>query len=495
MTSWISACRRTALSASVLLTGSPSPAQTIEFAPPSYPATSHSFGVSVAGLGDVDGDGWGDVAVGDPGGQVVGGDRVGRVYLYSGRTHALWRSLAPPGPTDLFGVNFGLTICSLGDVDGDGRDDVAVGASAMTESGSPLGAGRVYVYSGATGDLLYTLRSEHESVALNFGLALARVPDADGDGADDLVVGSPHEAGGGAVYMFSGATGQVLRVLPSPPGCCQFGEVIAGVPDLDGDGRGDIAATTREPIEPGSDVHGVTYIFSGASGEVLHRIPRYGTALSGIGDLNSDGFGDILIAWSAGNVNGVIDHSGFVRVVSGASGGEIRVVLSPRPEPSGEFGFSLAGMDDRNGDGAAEMVVGALWERPDGQPLGSGSAYLLSGATGSMLQERGSRHPQNNGMFGACVAAVPDCNGDGRPEFVVGAPNEHFGNGSSNGRAYLFLSCPADMNADGRITSQDFFDFLNAFFAADPRADFTRDGTINSQDFFEYLNAFFEGCP
>jgi hypothetical protein len=68
------------------------------------------------------------------------------------------------------------------------------------------------------------------------------------------------------------------------------------------------------------------------------------------------------------------------------------------------------------------------------------------------------------------------------------------GIGAAQGSGVLVIACPADLDADGLVTSQDFFNFLTAFFANSPDADFDRDGSVNSQDFFEFLASFFAGC-
>jgi hypothetical protein len=148
-----------------------------------------------------------------------------------------------------------------------------------------------------------------------------------------------------------------------------------------------------------------------------------------------------------------------------------------------------------NGDSVPELLIGAPAERVADQP-NAGAAYVHSGATAASLQRLQSTQPEWLGQFGISIASVPDSNGDGRPEIVVGAHNETQIVGAQQGRAYLFLSCPADLNADGLATSQDFFDSLTAWFTQEGgRADFNRDGILNSQDFFDFLAAFFNGCP
>jgi hypothetical protein len=424
------------------------------------------------------------LAVGDPTGQLNQGDRVGRAFVFSGRTHQLLRTLSPPWPTDFYGVNYGSNVRAIGDVNADGADDIAVGASGDSDPGYPTYAGRVRVYSGATGALLYSLMPLRPRGVLEFGHDLDRVPDVNADGVDDLIVGSSWEE---SAYIFSGATGQLVTILTAPPDVCscQFGTWVAGIPDLDNDGHGDAAVGSREPIEPGSDIIGVVYILSGATGHVLFRIPGLCRSLAGIGDLDGDGMGELLIA-------GYWDST--IRVISGATGEVIRILHSPRIPPSDALGTSLAAVPDMDNDGYPDILAGSIRE-PIGYPMVAGAAYLFSGHTGALLRSFVSPQPQESGRFGCAVSAVPDCNGDGKAELLIGAFQETFDNFTSRGRAYMFLSCPADLNADGVATSQDFFDFLNLFFTSSPGADFNRDSTIDSRDFFDFLAAFFAGCP
>lgn len=463
--------------------------QVIEFAPPPFPPVySLAFGFEVAGLGDVDEDGLGDVAVADSSGQTIGDDRFGRVYVYSGRTGELVRTLYPPPRTGMTS-GFGERVSCAGDLDGDGVDDLAITADTNTDPGGPSFAGRVHVHSGATGSLLYSLRPDPDAPNLNFGSDLARVPDLDGDGVSDLVVGSYREA---RAYVFSGATGEQLYFVTSPGTCsCAFGVHVAGIPDLDGDGRGDFAVGSREPIEPGSPIWGKVFIFSGAKGEFKYELAIPGTSLEGATDLDGDGRGDLLIANTNLNPEYELDYSGYVQVVSGANGQIVRILTCPEPKPGTEFGASVALAPDMGGDGVAEILVGMR-----GPGLnGAGGAYLFSGGSGEHLRALVSPQPQPSGNFGISVSSVPDVNGDGRAELLVGAHQEWFDNGNSRGRAYMFLSCPADLNADGVATSADFFHFLSMFFSEQTGADFNRDSRVNSQDFFDYLAAFFAGCP
>lgn len=287
-----------------------------------------------------------------------------------------------------------------------------------------------------------------------FGDATAIVPDVDGDGAPDLVVGAPGETvdlmpAVGRAYVFSGATGALLwqlEPLNKEPGM-DFGECVAGVPDLDGDGRGDILVGAPDadpgPLTPGDA--GRAYVFSGATGAVLFEIASpfqetdgaFGDDVAGIQDVNGDGRGDLVIGApeeDAGNID-----SGRVYVFSGATGLLLRFTVSPNPNFGGQFGDAVASVPDVNGDLVADVVVGAPFENPVGAPTACGRGYILSGATGGVLRAVQSPGQDDNGGFGECVAGLPDVNADGFGDIVIGAPRENPGTSPSNaGRANVY---------------------------------------------------------
>jgi hypothetical protein len=251
---------------------------------------------------------------------------------------------------------------------------------------------------------------------------------------------------------------------------------------MDGDGFGDIIVTApNELIATGQPARGVTYLISGATGQVLHRLPIRARVVASAPDLDGDGMPDVIL----GSKN---EQNGTVWVVSGATG-QVLYALSGS-HTGAQFGYSVADID---GDGRADLIVGAVTADCHNFPYCDGAAYLYSGATGRLLRTFTTPHWMDSGFFGASVGFMPDANGDGLPEILIGAPQEH--PALASGIVYIFYSCAADYNLSGEVNSQDFFDFLTDFFASNPRADFNHSGAIDSQDFFDFLAAFFAGCP
>src|SRR5690606_5026827 len=237
-----------------------------------------AFGRALAGVPDLDGDGADDLLVGASKEDALASND-GRAYVFSGATGALLRTLTSPNAEE--GGIFGDAVSGVPDADGDGVSDLLVGARLEGHGTSPDAAGRAYVFSGATGDLLHTLASPNEIDAGNFGFAVAGVPDLDGDGRGDLLVGAPVEGprpgslfnrAYGRAYVFSGSTGTLIRTLASPArgescedlffdACDAFGRAVAGLHDVDGDGRGDIFAGAPGE-DPEGDDEGRAYVFS-----------------------------------------------------------------------------------------------------------------------------------------------------------------------------------------------------------------------------------------
>ncbi len=291
-------------------------------------------GWSVALLGDVDGDGVGDVLVGVPYGK-DGASTPGAAYVVDGGT-AVDLSLADAGWV-LMGEDTqdgaGAKVASGGDLDGDGLADLLVGANGTDDAGSA--AGTAYVVMGAslggggTLDLAQADASIHGEGAGDYaGYGLAGGGDVDGDGHDDLLVGAPYEDEGdtnaGAAYLLLGPVDGVGSVTEATGKMVGFfeghgvGHAVAIVEDIDGDALPDILVggpVYLEDEEPGltglwidavEGTVGLTdadRLFQGA-----HDGDYLGYALAGPGDMDGDGLGDLVLGASlddgAGNEAG-----------------------------------------------------------------------------------------------------------------------------------------------------------------------------------------------
>ncbi len=359
------------------------------------------------------------------------------------------------------GGKFGASVTWLGDLDGDGRNDLAIGATQEDAGAGGVSAGRVHVYSGATSALLYTLVSPNVQPGGRFGEAISRVPDADGDGTDDIVVGTSFESPGsspslsGRAYLFSGATGSLLQSWASPneEDFSVFGASVSGLNDADGDGRGDvIVGAWGEEVEFEGRTDGRVYVFSGASGDLLYTLvspnpdgsesAAFGRAVSGVGDLDQDGRSDLIVG-APTESNPGIRGEGRAYVFSGASGALLYTF-----EGSGEFGLSVSGTGDVNGDGREDIVIGS--PREEAEPFDAdlsrpGRVRVYSGSDGQLLHVLVSPNEQERSFFGWRVSGGCDADGDGRADMVVSTPSERSADAPSGGRVYVYSGASGDL--------------------------------------------------
>lgn len=361
---------------------------------------------SAASAGDVDGDGAADFAIAKT--NFSGG--FGHVEVRSGSNGGLlW---AADGAKS--GDGFGATLTGLGDVDGDGFDDLAVAAPNMPLFG--LGPPPyVRVLSGVDGSILWEATAA--TAGEMYGKSLARIADLDGDGSDDLIVGSTFAS---KVQVRSGANGALVLDISPPQGASyDFGTCVAALGDLDGDGRPDLGVG-----DPGfQSGRGRISLHSGLDGGVLFSIgpptqgpppsQSFGNSFDGLGDVSADGIPD-LVAGDPGA--STAQSKGLAWVLSGADGAVLHELAPEAGSLVEGFGMRVAGTEDVDGDGVADvrLCAGSYLIAIQGEVHVYVAAELrtYSGGTGALLQ----RWP---GLSSPAIAAVPDANGDGRSDVLV----------------------------------------------------------------------------
>ena len=312
------------------------------------------FGTTLARVGDWDGDGLEDVAVGAPGSSSLPGE----MQILSAATGL------PLAVIDglLAGDSFGSAVAGGGDWDGDGVADVAVGAPDFDFFG--VDSGYVRVYSGSDGAPLATLYGG--TPGGGFGRALAAIPDRDGDGRDEWLIAERTSGGVGGLVVVSGGVGAPLDQWSQPGAGPDWGAELAADRDLDGDGVPEILV--GDPSANGGA--GAVWVYDGASFAILRNHTgspgaQLGHAVAFVGDLNGDGQGDYLLgAPGFTNADGV--RVGRIRGFDGGSGGDLQAALgaiglgseSFEGMPYSDFGASIAGVGDLDGDGYTEFLVG-----------------------------------------------------------------------------------------------------------------------------------------
>lgn len=374
------------------------------------------LGSGLAGVGDVDADGFDDVAVGAP----RAGFNAGAAWVYSGADGSELHDLVG---TQAF-VFFGQDIAPAGDLDADGHADFVV-ASPYDQA-----AGTATVFSGADGTVL--AQQVGMFVDDYFSGAVDGGQDVDRDGVADLVVSAPWDKQvffyAGAVSVFSGADGSLLHDWFGDQFNDFLGRAARFAGDLDDDGVPDVVGGGDTPTG-----EGYVRAWSGADGSVLHQFAGQvfqgfvGSAVDGVGDVNGDGFDDFAVGAYAGD--DAESLPGFVHVISGADGSVLHAWEGD--DPADWFGISVAGPGDVNGDGYADVLVGA--SRDDDGGENAGSATLFSGLDGSVLLRLDGAAGDELGLR---VAGAGDVDGDGLPEVVVGAPRSDTG-AVDGGSAYV----------------------------------------------------------
>ena len=373
------------------------------------PEGGGNFGIAVASVPDADGDGRADLVVGASGETVSGFTGAGRAYLFSSATGARIRTYEPPlvGNNRQTDGRYGATVAGIEDVNGDGRGDVIVGASGInaTVDGVDTALGRAFVVSGPNGALLATL----EPIAVTpgfgdgFGRVVARVPDVDGDGLDDVAVSAMAPQPTAGVTLFSSATWDALRRIPPVQAGDGFGGSVAGVTDVDGDGRGDLIVGAVSTNVDGLSV-GAAHIVSGATGTVLRTlfgpaplVPT--TSFGGSVAAVETGDGTINVLVGETDPTNAVGLGGRVHVFDAASGTLLRSLTSPNPfvgegGANGRFGFSVAGLED------GTIAVGARDEFAGGEQDGRAYLYATTSASASLAGTEGWR------LLAAPVAAT-----------------------------------------------------------------------------------------
>lgn len=316
-------------------------------------------GAALAAPGDLDGDGCADLAFGAP--QAHHG--AGAVRVVSGRDgKVLWKRAG-----DAPGDRFGFALAALGDVDGDGVCDLAAGAPDARGGG--VLAGRVVVLSGRDGTVRFAWDGTQGD---RLGLAVAGPGDLDGDGRGELLVGVPLADGpsfnAGAARVFAGGDGALLFEWRGGASGDRLGSRVAAVGDVDGDGVPDVGVGVPGDDGGGLDA-GAVRVLSGADGTLLleRRGPRSGAYLelvAGVGDIDGDGRGDLALGLPGQGAN----EEGQVWIVSARSGTVLRVISGTSPR--GWLGFALAAAGDLDGDGRLEVFAGAPGHDDDAQALG-----------------------------------------------------------------------------------------------------------------------------
>jgi hypothetical protein len=366
--------------------------------------------------GDFNGDGVVDIAIGSPCAHASGFKRAGRVTVHSGDDG---RRLAAFRGTKL-GQQFGASLAFVGDLDGDAGDELVVGSFGWSTA-SLAGAGKLEILNDRREVLLFV---EGMSAGGDFGESVAVVPDADGDGLDDLLVGAGDEREGaerkGRAYLISSADGAELDRSTGVSRFDGWGSTVAAAPDVNGDATPDLIVGSNLADGPAGENVGTLKVLSGLDMSVVLLEISGGTEHKLGEAVGVVGLAEGLYVGVPGADSGGKNKAGDVRLYAW-DGTASAPVTEPTPAVTASFGSALAVLGDVDGDSVADFAASAP-VRDAASAADVGALYTFSGASGGVIwNDLGNR---KNLRLGASLAATPDLDGDGAADLLVSAPGD-----------------------------------------------------------------------
>ena len=528
-------------------------------------------GTSVSGVGDFNGDGFDDVIIGAPYANFNNSSYLGASYVVFGGNSG---PTSPLGVGALNGSNGfsingvisdgfgGNSVSGAGDVNGDGFDDLIVGAVGADTNGN-FATGQSYVVfgnnSGASSSFDLNTLNGTNGFAINginsfdgSGRSVSGAGDFNGDGFDDLIIGasradpSGNTSAGQSYVVFGNNSGFSpsldLNTLNGTNGFAingnnsgdQSGGSVSSAGDVNGDGFDDLIIGARFADPNGNSAAGQSYVvfgnssgsspslnlstLNGTNGFVINgsgALDLSGNSVSGAGDINGDGIDDVIIGnYPSSSVSDSYvvfgQITGFsssldLSTLNGANGFTLTGI------PGSFTGVSVSGAGDVNGDGFDDLIIGAS-EAIDTITSLAGASYVVFGTNNGFSSSLDlSTLDGTNGFVlngvnfddrsGNSVSAAGDVNGDGIDDLIIGA---YLGNrvldqlsNASTGESYVVFGQAAvpspligDVNQDGEVNFLDIAPFISILSSDGflEEADINEDGVVDFLDIGPFID-------
>lgn len=399
------------------------------FAPSGYSINTQAqgFGNSVALMGDYNGDGFQDLVVGAFNHAEAGSSSGAALVISGADGTVIAKKLGTPSS------RMGYMVTGMGDLDGDGKTEFAA-----SEKGYLSNTGRVQIFKGqAIASNPSIVLGQRSGSRLAFsGTKTISLGDVNGDSKPDYLVAASgtYPTTPESVSVISGNDHSAIYTITTSTPSDGFGSAIAKISDINADGKSDFVIGVEYGQNASNIYTGKIEFRSGATGALLGTVygdtasafNRFGSALGTVADLNNDGAVDLIVGAQDWS-----NQKGQVKVVSGKAPFSVLFTIAGTVSAD-KLGFAVTGLGDLNGDGKPEFAAGA--PRP-GSTTTAGKVIVYSGANASVLMTINGSGLLDE--FGSSISLTGDQNGDGKTDILIGAPKNSAG-GVDAGRAYLY---------------------------------------------------------
>ncbi len=403
------------------------------------------FGFSVSGVADVNDDGYSDILIGAPN---YDNDQIdeGRAYLFLGTQSGLDTLPAWTVESDQNGSQFGSTVAGLGDVNKDGFSDIAVGAPFYDNGQADEGT--VFAWYGAVDGVFptpgWSLKGSQTGAELGYSVGAAG--DVNGDGYSDVIISSDlydhGETDEGVAWVFLGTANGLSTAsawsVESNQANARLGRYVGTAGDVNGDGYGDLLLGAQL-YDNGQTDEGAVFAWYGSAtglgtgGVITNAVWRAEgdqananlSRCAGAGDVNGDGYSDVIVGAPLYD-NGQTDEGRAWVYLGSATGLRTTAVWSGESDQSGaNFGYAVNGAGDVNGDSYGDVIIGA--SSYDNTQTDSGRVYVWRGTAAGLESSAWATFDNPTGdtsRYGFAVASAGDVNGDGYADIIYSGPYE-----------------------------------------------------------------------